>query len=254
MFWSFPELCSLLEWTTAPSGLWTWFPLHRSYRGGSRTAFLCAISYYVIQTLLYYITQTGTGKFSQIPNTRNLKKPQGYKSLFFFSKNHVLLLSTLQRGNKSDICMAGALVLLFSLRTQIIGCGQNQFKKCQKIGNPRILMVMDSSGKKCCLSLQKATVRWSFPYFIFFLCQLWQRNLVLRVWYLTIFDLSHGCLVSYPTTNQPTTACFLLQNKLSCITWMNQYWLKNIMPNLVVGRMSWIDNSDRQGKTTVIIV
>lgn len=74
---------SLLEWTTAPLGLWTWFPLQRSYRAESRTAFLCAIHCYAIQRLLTYISHTGTGKCCQIHNSHNLRKPQGYKTHFF---------------------------------------------------------------------------------------------------------------------------------------------------------------------------
>lgn len=41
LLWSIPELYSLLEWITAIFDLWTWCPLYRSYRAGSRTAFDC---------------------------------------------------------------------------------------------------------------------------------------------------------------------------------------------------------------------
>lgn len=54
--------------------------------------------------------------------------------------------------------------------------------------------------------------------------------------------------------NRPTSACFLLQNKLSCITWMRQYWLKKKKVYFALGSRSWIDNCDRQARTAVIIV
>lgn len=149
--------------------------------------------------------------------------------------------------------MAGSLFLLFSQIVQIIDCALDQPQKCQKTGNPRILTVMYNSDNKCCLCLQKVTVTQRFPHF-YLSSQPWQRNFVLQVWYLTNIDLCCGCLDSYPATNGHTIACFLLQNKLSCITWMKQSWLKRKVSNLLLGSRTWIDNYDRQVKTTVINV
>jgi len=52
--------------------------------------------------------------------------------------------------------MAGVLFLLFSQIFRFIVCALNQSQKCRKIGNPRILMVIYNSDKKCCLCLQKS--------------------------------------------------------------------------------------------------
>lgn len=41
--------------------------------------------------------------------------------------------------------------------------------------------------------------------------------------------------------NRPTSACFLLQNKLSCITWMKQYWLKKKKKSIFHTRKQELD-------------
>lgn len=74
------------------------------------SAFLCAIFYYVIQRLVYYISHAGTEKFFQMPTIHNLRKIQGYRSLRFSMK----IMFPYRIPFKEKTCQKSAWLVLYS--------------------------------------------------------------------------------------------------------------------------------------------
>lgn len=170
---------SLLEWTTAPFGLWTWFPLQRSYRAESRTAFLCAIHCYAIQRLLTYISHTGTGKCCQIHNTHNLRKPQGYKTYFFQWKS--CLTKHLSKNKQVWRLHGWCFILAFFTDNSNNWLCPESVPELLKDWKPKDIVGGVEFWQEILSVLQKVTITQSFPYY-YLLSQLWQRDSL--VWFL----------------------------------------------------------------------